>query len=93
LDHTVPEKFELAQNFPNPFNPATSIRFSLPQANHVSLKVYNIAGQEVATLVNEYKKAGTYEVSFDAKNLPSGTYFYKIVSGELSSVKKMLLIK
>jgi hypothetical protein len=92
-DPTVPTAFELAQNFPNPFNPSTTIRFSLPQASHVTLKVYNTAGQEVATLVNEFKNAGTYDVIFNAAKLPSGTYFYKIESGDFSAVRKMLLIK
>ncbi len=92
-DPTVPTKFELAQNFPNPFNPSTTIRFSLPQASDVTLKVYNSAGQEVATLVDEFKNAGSYDVIFNAAKLPSGTYFYKIESSEFSAVRKMLLIK
>lgn len=93
LNLTIPDNFELAQNFPNPFNPTTSIRFSIPTGDIVTLKVYNTAGQEVATLVNGYKNAGTYEVDFNAENLSSGTYFYKISYGQETSVKKMLLIK
>jgi cyanophycinase len=85
--------FELFQNYPNPFNPTTNIRFNLPEANQVMLKVYNILGQEVATLINDFINAGTYEVNFGAQNLPSGTYFYSISVGDYKSAKKMLLIK
>lgn len=93
IQDAMPSDFMLEQNYPNPFNPATNIRFSLPEANQVTLKVYNTLGQEVATLVNEFMNAGTFEVSFDAQNLPTGTYFYSITAGNYKSVKKMLLIK
>ena len=83
----------MEQNYPNPFNPNTKIRFSIPQANRVTLKVYDMLGQEVATLVDNFKKAGTFEVDFDASNLPTGTYFYSISAGNFHSVQKMLLIK
>lgn len=89
----VPSGYAMEQNYPNPFNPTTNIRFTLPKANHVNLTVYNITGQRVAILVDEFKAAGTFEVSFDAVKLPSGTYFYRISSGDFSSIKKMLLIK
>jgi hypothetical protein len=89
----VPSAYALEQNYPNPFNPSTKIRFSLPKANHVTLKVYDMLGQEVATLVDNFKNAGTYEVNFDAKNLPTGTYFYSISAGSFNSIQKMLLIK
>jgi hypothetical protein len=90
---SVPLNFDLEQNYPNPFNPVTQIKFSIPAANQVTLKVYNMLGQEVATLVNEYKNAGTYQVSFDAASLPSGAYIYSISAGNYKSAKKMLLLK
>lgn len=83
----------LSQNYPNPFNPITIISYSIKQEGLVILKVYNILGKEVATLVNENKRSGTYEVNFNASNLPSGIYIYKLQSGIFSDVKKMLLIK
>lgn len=93
LPNAVPSDFGLDQNYPNPFNPTTNIRFSLPEANQVMLKVYDMLGQEVATLVNGFMNAGSYQVDFDAENLPTGTYFYSITAGDFSSVKKMLLLK
>jgi len=93
IENSFPSDYMLEQNYPNPFNPTTNIRFSLTEANQVKLIVYNTLGQEVATLVNEFMNAGTFEVNFDAKNLPSGTYFYSITAGEFNTVKKMLLIK
>ena len=100
-DNLIADKFTLEQNYPNPFNPSTKIRYSIPnviasetkQSVNVSLKVYDVLGNEVATLLNEPKQAGTYEIEFNAGNLPSGTYFYKLSVGEFSVVKKMLLIK
>jgi hypothetical protein len=93
IHDALPSDFTLEQNYPNPFNPSTNIRFSLPEANQVTLKVYDMIGQEVASLVNNFLSAGTYEVNFDAQNLPTGTYFYSISAGDFKSVKKMLLIK
>jgi hypothetical protein len=90
---SIPSNYDLGQNYPNPFNPTTSIRFSLPEPNQVMLKVYNMLGQEVATLLNEYMNAGTFELSFDASELPSGTYVYSISAGDYKSFKKMVLIK
>ena len=89
----LPELFELYQNYPNPFNPETKISYQIPQRGHVTLKVYDILSNEVSTLVDEEKSAGIYEVSYDASNLTSGIYFYRISSGSLRDVKKMLLIK
>ncbi len=86
-------KFELAQNYPNPFNPSTTISFSIPEASNVSLKIFNTLGQEVKTLVNGFKEAGSYKINFDAKNLTSGLYFYRIDAGTFSQVKKMMLLK
>ena len=93
LPNGTPTDFSLNQNYPNPFNPTTNIRFSLPEANQVTLKVYDMLGQEVATLVNEFMNSGSYEVTFDAAELTTGLYFYSISAGNFSSVKKMLLIK
>jgi len=99
----VPEKFSLEQNYPNPFNPTTKIKFTIQQTDNpllggarggfVTLKVYDILGTEITTLINEEKPAGNYEVEFDARGLSSGTYFYKLITGNFVSVKKMLLMK
>jgi len=89
----LPTDFKLEQNYPNPFNPTTTIRYSLPQANTVSLTVFNMLGQRVATLVNAQQSAGTYSVNFNAANLSSGVYFYRLQSGKQVSVQKMLLLK
>jgi hypothetical protein len=82
-----------SQNFPNPFNPQTVISYNLPENSLVQLKVYDILGREVATLVNEFQEAGLRTVSFDAASMPSGVYFYRINAGKFSEVKKMLLMK
>jgi hypothetical protein len=92
-DNSIVSDYKLSQNFPNPFNPATKINFSLPKSGFVTLKVYNLIGQEVATLVNEEKNIGTYSVDFDATRLTSGIYFYKINVNEFNEVRKMMLIK
>jgi len=89
----APEKFELSQNYPNPFNPSTKIRYQVASTNPVNLKIYDVLGNEVATLVNEVQPNGNYEVEFNASGLASGTYFYKLQSGEFIQTKKMVLIK
>ncbi|MFA6981162.1 MAG: T9SS type A sorting domain-containing protein, partial [Ignavibacteriaceae bacterium] len=89
----IPTVFALAQNYPNPFNPETFIQFSVPQESFVTVKVFNTLGEEVATLLNEAKTAGTYNVSFNAKNLTSGIYFYTIKANDFTSTKKMILMK
>ncbi len=89
----LPTKFELSQNYPNPFNPETKISYTLPKESNVSLKVYDVLGNEVATLVNEIKQAGAYNVNFDAKNLTSGLYIYKLQADNFIQTKKMMLIK
>jgi len=88
-----PTTFALYQNYPNPFNPSTMIRFSMPVSGNVALNVFNTLGEKVATLLNGQMEAGYHEVSFDAKNLPSGLYFYEIKTGDFSSIKKMILMK
>jgi len=85
--------FELKQNYPNPFNPSTLISYQIPQNGFVSLKVYNVLGNEVATLVNKDQTAGKYNVTFKANNLASGIYFYKLEAGNFSSIKKLILLK
>ncbi|MGB2870079.1 MAG: T9SS type A sorting domain-containing protein [Bacteroidota bacterium] len=89
----VPTTFHVGQNYPNPFNPSTNIEFSILEAGHFSLRVYDLLGREVALLADEFKNAGTYRVRFDAGNLPAGTYFYTLQSGNLSETKKMILLK
>ncbi len=92
-ENNIPLTFELEQNYPNPFNPGTTISWQSPVSSWQTLKVYDILGNEVATLVNEYKPAGNYEVIFDASNLPSGIYIYRIMAGDFIQSKKMILIK
>jgi len=89
----LPKRFKLEQNYPNPFNPTTVIGYQLPAVSYVSLRVYDVLGREVATLVNGRQSAGYYNITFDAVNLPSGVYFYKIVAEKFSSVKKLVLVK
>ena len=90
---SIVKEFSLSQNYPNPFNPATKINFSIPNSEHVSLRVYDILGREVRVLVNENLSFGEYEVDFDAKGLSSGMYYYSLRAGEYVSVKKMVLVK
>lgn len=85
--------FQLYQNFPNPFNPTTKIKFSIPASAKVLIKVYDVLGKEVKTLFDEYRDAGTYEIDFDASNLPSGIYYYRMISGSYSETKKMILLR
>ncbi len=89
----LPKDFELVQNYPNPFNPSTTIEYALPRAGHVSLKVYNVIGQEVALLVDGHQSAGNYRIEFDAGSYPSGVYFYKLIHQEGSATRKMMLVK
>ncbi|MBA4312999.1 MAG: hypothetical protein C0417_10255 [Chlorobiaceae bacterium] len=93
INSHIPEKFALNQNYPNPFNPSTTIQFDIPKASFVTLKVYNVLGQEVATLVNENKKIGRYEVEFDGARMASGVYFYKLQTNHFTKTMKLLLIK
>ncbi len=89
----IPEDYFLSQNYPNPFNPTTKINYSIKESGHVTLKVYDILGREVAVLVNENKPAGSYTVEFNAANLPSGVYIYKLTAGKFTAVKKLILMK
>ncbi|HWA07685.1 MAG TPA: T9SS type A sorting domain-containing protein [Ignavibacteria bacterium] len=89
----TPSSFELKQNFPNPFNPTTNINFSLPKSTYVSLKVYDLVGREVKTLVDGNQQQGTYNIMYDAVNLPSGIYFYTLKTNEFTETKKMMLVK
>ena len=93
VEVTTPATFSLEQNYPNPFNPTTMIQYSIPADQQVSLNIYNLLGQKVLTLVNEVQKAGQHEVNFNASDLASGVYFYKLEAGSLSSIKKMILMK
>ncbi|MEG8948159.1 T9SS type A sorting domain-containing protein [Rosettibacter firmus] len=93
VEEEIPYFFELSQNYPNPFNPTTKISFSVPKDSHVSLKVFDILGREVAVLANRVFLAGRYELDFNASNLPSGTYIYKLRTEDKTITKKMLLIK
>lgn len=89
----VPTELSLSQNYPNPFNPGTNMQYAISSKQFVSLKVYDVLGNEIETLVNEEKPAGTYEVTWHAANLPSGVYFYELKAGEFFQTKKMLLLK
>ncbi|MEJ2617339.1 MAG: T9SS type A sorting domain-containing protein, partial [Ignavibacteriaceae bacterium] len=91
--NSLPIEFTLMQNYPNPFNPTTSIQYSIASRQFVELKIFNVLGQEIKTIVNEEKPAGNYQVEFNAANLPSGVYFYRIQAGSFNQVRKMLLIK
>jgi photosystem II stability/assembly factor-like uncharacterized protein len=89
----ISNNFKLFQNYPNPFNPTTNIQYDLPKNVFVSIKIYDLLGREIKTLVNEYKNAGSYIVSFNGSELASGVYFYRIQAGSFVQVKKMLMIK
>lgn len=93
LGNEVPGKYQLYQNYPNPFNPSTSIKFNIPKSGTVTLKVFDALGKEVQTLINEEMKQGFYETKFNAEGLSSGIYFYKLVAGKYSDVKKMVVVK
>jgi len=92
-DIVQPDKFYLLQNYPNPFNPSTKINFGLKESGHVSIKLYDVLGNEVAQLVNEYKSAGDHEINFNGSELTSGTYIYRLVAGQYSETRKMILEK
>lgn len=89
----IPNEFSLAQNFPNPFNPSTLISYKVKETSHIQIKVFNILGNEIKTLVDEEKPAGNYKVDFNASNFPSGVYFYRLQAGSFVETKKMILLK
>ncbi|MBE0550833.1 MAG: T9SS type A sorting domain-containing protein [Ignavibacterium sp.] len=89
----IPDKFKLEQNYPNPFNPTTKIRYSIPEYSSVTLKVFNLLGEEIETLFEGEQPAGVYEAAFDASNLSSGIYFYSLKTDNASLTKKMLLVR
>lgn len=92
-DEFVVDQFKLEQNYPNPFNPSTRISYSVPATTDVNLKVFDIMGNEVATLVNKEQPAGNYQIDFDASNLSGGVYFYQLTTNSFVDTKKMILIK
>jgi hypothetical protein len=87
------KEYRLTQNYPNPFNPTTKIKFTIPERSFVTLKIYDVLGNEIATLVNEEKLVGSYEIEFNATNLPSGIYFYRLQAGNFVVAKKMVVLK
>jgi hypothetical protein len=89
----IPLECELSQNYPNPFNPSTQISYSIPQNSHVTLKVFNVLGMEVATLFSGVQDSGNHEVAFNASQLSSGVYFYRLQAGSVSITKKMVFMK
>ncbi len=93
VDVGSPKQFSLSQNYPNPFNPSTNIKYTVPEKSNIKLAVYDVLGREVEVLVNESKEAGTYEITFDAKNLTSGIYFYELKTNNFNKTNKMILAK
>ncbi len=93
VDITIPLEYSLEQNYPNPFNPSTTIKYSIPEDGFVKLAVYNMLGEEVATIVNTTQKAGRYEVNFNASKLSSGVYVYRIEAANFTASKKLMLMK
>ena len=93
VDIDLPLDYSLDQNYPNPFNPTTTIRYAIPEDNFVSIKLYDVLGNEVITLVNEQKQAGRYEMLFNASNIASGVYYYQINSGSFTQTRKLMLMK
>ena len=89
----LPNIFNLSQNYPNPFNPTTIISYSLPKSGNVTLEVFNLLGEKVATLVNEFEEAGSYKKTFNADMLSSGVYIYKLSAGSFVETRKMILLK
>lgn len=89
----IPDAYTLYQNYPNPFNPETKINYAIPKQGHVTLKVYDISGREVMTLVNEVKTAGYYSINFNGNSLNSGVYFYRLTTADYTETRKMLLLK
>jgi len=93
IKEVIPNEYILLQNYPNPFNPSTTIRYSIPKESFVTIKVYDIIGREITTIVNERKPAGNYSFNFNASNFSSGVYFYRMQAGGFTETKKFILIK
>ena len=92
-ENEIPQKIYLSQNYPNPFNPTTTIKYQIPERSFVTIKVYDVLGNEIETLVNEEKPIGTYELTWYADNLPSAIYFYRLQAGDFIQTKKMILLR
>lgn len=93
IEVAAPLEFMFEQNFPNPFNPCTKIKYYVPQLSQIQIKVFDVLGNKVATLIEDEKSAGTYELNWNVGNLPSGVYFYMFQTGNFIQTKKMLLLK
>lgn len=93
INHEVINNYSLNQNYPNPFNPTTTISFSISKSTFVELKVYDLNGKELRTLINKFKPQGSYGIKFDGQNIPSGVYYYKLDTEDFTEIKKMVLIK
>ena len=93
VQNVIPSEYKLNQNYPNPFNPITTISFEIPYDEFVDLKIYDVTGKELMTLVSEFKTSGNYSVRVNGSNLSSGVYFYKLKSGNFEMVRKMVMIK
>jgi len=92
-EHNQPEHFKLYQNYPNPFNPVTTIEYDITEADNIELNIYNLLGEKISTLINDYQSIGRYSIDFNGNGLPSGMYYYQISNGDITKVKKMVLIK
>jgi len=92
-ENIYPAEYKFYQNYPNPFNPTTTINYSLPKAGNVKLTVYNAIGSRVATILNEYKQPGNYSIKFNASNLASGIYLYRLESGNYNAARKFIILK
>ena len=93
INLTSPDDYSLEQNYPNPFNPSTVIRYNLPEESNVSLKVFDVLGNEIETLINKPQTAGSYEINFNASKLSNGIYFYQLTSNGFSKTLKMIVLK
>ena len=93
IENSVPDKYQLYQNYPNPFNPSTAIEFDIPKISFVKLVVFDVLGKEAAVLVNEELKAGSYKIDFNAGNLSSGIYYYRLQTEKFTDTKKLTLLK
>ncbi|MEJ2242848.1 MAG: T9SS type A sorting domain-containing protein, partial [Candidatus Bathyarchaeota archaeon] len=93
VNNKIINDYRLSQNFPNPFNPSTKIEYSIPQSSQIQIKVFDVLGNEIKTLINEEKPSGAYELTWNAENLPSGVYFYQMRAGGFVQTRKMILLK